>query len=74
MLLTAILALKKSKWVTIPTSVVGTLLLVDAWFDITSSHQGIELSEALLMAIVFELPVALMSYLLAWHVLNKNLD
>lgn len=74
LLLTAALAFKKSKWVTIPATTVGTLLIVDAWFDILSSRRGLELNEAILMAVFFEVPIALMSFLLAYHVLDKNLD
>jgi hypothetical protein len=68
------LAFKKSKWVTIPATAVGTLLLFDAWFDIMSSRPGAELNEAILMAAFFEIPIALMSYALAFHVLDKNLS
>lgn len=74
LLITAILAFKKSKWVTIPATTAGTLLVVDAWFDVLSSHRGLQLSEALLMAVCFELPVALMSFALAHHVLNSNIE
>jgi hypothetical protein len=74
LLFTAILAFKKSKWVTIPATAVGTLLLFDAWFDIMSSRPGAELNEAILMAAFFEIPIALMSYALAFHVLDKNLS
>jgi hypothetical protein len=72
-LLTAVLAFKKSKWVAVPATMVGTLLLVDAWFDVMSSHRGLEFNEAILMAAFFEIPIALMSYGLAFHVLDKNI-
>jgi hypothetical protein len=47
------------------------LLLVDAWFDVTLEH-GAALDQAIVMALLVELPLAIMSYYLASHALTRN--
>lgn len=51
---------------------VGTavLLLVDAWFDVTSAAPGPDLATAIGMAVFAEIPIALVSVLLATRVLR----
>ena len=49
----------------------ATLLVVDAWFDVMTSHRGVELYEAVAMALVVEIPAALFSLWLARRV-NRN--
>jgi hypothetical protein len=41
------------------------LLLVDAWFDVTTSTPGIELAASLAEALLVELPIAILCLLLA---------
>ena len=74
LLITAYLAYKKSKWVTMPAIATSVLLIADAWFDIMSSHAGTALDQAIILAIFVELPVSIMSFLIAYHVLDKNID
>lgn len=70
--ITAILATKKSSLVVLSASAIGALLLVDAWFDLISSRPGFELTEAISLGIVIEIPLAIASFVLAYKVLSKN--
>lgn len=55
---TAWAVLRGSRWLVALAAVTGTLLLCDAWFDITTSRPGTELLEAIALAAVAELPLA----------------
>jgi len=46
-------------------AVSGTLLLCDAWFDLLTSSPGRDLEVALLLALLGELPLAIVCFLLA---------
>ena len=74
LLATALLARRKSRWVAISATMVGTLLLADAWFDTMSSRVNRGLGQALFLALFVELPVAAMSFTIAYRVLDKNID
>lgn len=72
LLATGILAKLHSLYTIIVAVIAGTLLLADAWFDITGYRIGSRgFDEALLMAIFGELPLALMSFTLAVHGVRK---
>jgi hypothetical protein len=49
---------QRSTYVEIASTVAGTLLVVDAWFDITTSTPGWDRWEAIGMAVLVELPIA----------------
>jgi hypothetical protein len=72
LLLTGILARIKSVWVIISASTTGSLIMVDAWFDVMSEH-GSSFHQALILAFLIEIPLALMSFYLAFHALDRNL-
>lgn len=69
---TALFAYFRSIWVVIAAASTGSLLLVDAWFDVMSERQASDFRQALILAFVFELPLALLSYYLAGHALHHN--
>jgi len=69
---TGLFAYFRSIWVVIAAATTGSLLLVDAWFDVMSEHNGGAFHQALIMAFVFELPLASLSYYLASHALYHN--
>jgi hypothetical protein len=73
-LLTALLAYKKSRWVAMTATASGSFLLLDAWFDILGARAGFELKEAIILAAFIEIPLALISFSLAGHVLMRNID
>jgi hypothetical protein len=72
--LTAILASMKSKWVVFAATMTGSFLLVDAWFDIVSEKHGLGLFEAVFLAAFFEVPIAIMSFLITYHVLSYEME
>lgn len=72
LLSTGLLAYFRSIWVVIAAATTGSLLLVDAWFDVMSEKVGPDFHQALILAFVFELPLALLSYYLATHALRHN--
>jgi ABC-type spermidine/putrescine transport system permease subunit II len=55
---TAITALRRSPWLAPVAAITGTLLCVDAWFDITLEAGGKHLMAAVLEALFVELPLA----------------
>ena len=46
-------------------AVSGTLLLCDAWFDLLTSSAGKDLDLAILLAVIGEVPLAIICFLLA---------
>lgn len=72
LLATGLFAYLRSIWIVIAAATTGSLLLVDAWFDVMSEHSAALFHEALILAFVFEIPLALMSYYVAGHALHHN--
>ena len=69
---TGLLAYARSLWVIVAASTTGSLLLVDAWFDVMSERSAFVLHQAILLALLFEIPLAIMSYYLAFHTIQRN--
>lgn len=55
------LALKKSPWLSFPLIALAAILFVDAWFDVITANGNQEITNALLMAFLGEIPWALFS-------------
>lgn len=72
LLLTALFAYLKSHWIVISSSTVGSLLFVDAWFDVMSERRGLQLHEAIFLAVFIEIPLALISYHIAYQILKHE--
>ncbi len=72
LVLTGFFAYIRSIWVVIAAATTGSLLVVDAWFDIMSERSTNDFRQAITLAFVFELPLALLSYYLATHALRHN--
>lgn len=70
--LTGIFAVLRSPWIVLSSTTVASLLLVDAWFDILSERQAAAFYQSVLAAVIFEIPLALMSYYLAYRVLRNE--
>jgi hypothetical protein len=66
--LTAILVLKKTSWSALSATVLGTLLITDAWFSILTARAGRAQDKAVAHAVLIELPLALLSYSLAYRI------
>ncbi len=69
---TGLFAYSKSMWLIITASTAGSLLLVDGWFDVMTEKGSFQLQQAIFFALAFELPLALMSYYLAFHTIKNN--
>jgi hypothetical protein len=54
---TAYFALRRSRYLSVAATATGTLLIVDAWFDVLTSRRR-EVPFALLLAVLVELPLA----------------
>jgi len=57
---TGIALLRGSSWVRACALATATLLVVDAWFDITTAQPGEQLTQAVLQAVLIEAPVAVL--------------
>jgi hypothetical protein len=66
--LTALSLLSRSPWAGISAAVTGTLLVCDAWFDITTSRGTDERLQAIALALVVELPLAAVCFWIARNI------
>ncbi|GAC1391696.1 MAG: hypothetical protein NVSMB46_05180 [Candidatus Saccharimonadales bacterium] len=71
--MTGYLAFKKSRWVVIAASSAGSFLVLDAWFDVMSQKGGVPLYESLILAFFIELPMAWISYSIAYKILRRDI-
>ena len=55
---TIVTALRHSRWLVPLAAVTGTMLLCDAWFDVVTSQGASEVGEAVLEAVLAEVPLA----------------
>ena len=65
---TAFAAYRRSPWVGALAAATGTLLLTDAWFDVMLESHGSELETAIVEAVLFEIPGAVLCFWLARRV------
>jgi hypothetical protein len=63
---TAYCALRRSRYLSLAASSAGTLLIVDAWFDIVTSRH-LDLLAAIVFAALVELPLAALCWWLSWQ-------
>ncbi|MDO9408836.1 hypothetical protein [Patulibacter sp.] len=65
---TAFAVVTRSVWSGPLAAAAGTMLLVDAWFDVTTSAPGAEQVQAIAMAVLVEIPLALLLLATARHI------
>jgi hypothetical protein len=65
--LTAVAAWRRSPWVGSLAATTGTLLIVDAWFDIVLESHENDIRAAIMRAALAELPVAALCYWIAYR-------
>ena len=65
---TAMFAWKGRRQVQLPAVATATLLIVDAWFDVMTASGSRALTEALIFALLLELPLAALAMYIARHV------
>ncbi len=63
--ITALLAIRHSIWTALTSVMLGTTLLIDAWFDIMTSRNHRDFITACIEAFILELPLAILSFVLA---------
>jgi hypothetical protein len=66
--LTAVAIAARSVWAGPLAAACGTMLLVDAWFDVTTASAGAEQVEAIVMAVLLEVPLAVLLLATARHI------
>jgi len=67
--ITALGVLREAQWVDATAAVTATLLVTDAWFDIVLADAGGERMEAIVLAVIGEIPLALFC---VWIVMNAE--
>ena len=67
--ITAVGVQREAQWVDATAAVAATLLVTDAWFDIVLSDAGGERAEAIVLAVIGEIPLALFC---GWIVVNAE--
>jgi hypothetical protein len=72
LLLNALFSYRESKWLVMSATATATLLVTDAWFDITSEHAGRPLQEAIALAAFVELPLALLTFSVALRIVQRE--
>jgi hypothetical protein len=63
---TGYFALRRSAYLAIAAAAAATMLVVDAWFDIMTSPRR-QLPEAIILAMLIELPLAVLCGWLSYH-------
>ncbi len=71
---TAYMAFRVDPRVQFPATATAVLLFVDAWFDITTSANRSQFFEAVVLALLVEIPAAIFSLYLARSVHRRVLD
>jgi len=67
-------ALWKSRQVAIPGAMISaTFLVIDSWFDVVTSNDGLDFKVALLSALLVELPAAAMLFALSRHAIRRTI-
>jgi hypothetical protein len=64
---TAIAAHRRSAWIAPLAAATGTVLVVDAWFDIVLESHADELRNAIVLAVFAELPGAIVCFWIAFR-------
>jgi hypothetical protein len=64
---TAWTALRRSRYLPVAAAATASLLLMDAWFDVVGSGTHGERIQALLMAVLVELPLSALCWWIALH-------
>lgn len=65
--LTGWLAYRRSTWVEMTATAAAVMLVVDAWFDVVTANGGWDLTQAIVLGVGIELPLAGVSLWIARH-------
>jgi hypothetical protein len=72
LLATGALLLRRDHRCCLAAACTGTLILVDAWFDVTTSAPGLAQLTAILMAMFIEIPVSSLCAALALRLVPRR--
>lgn len=72
LVLNAIYAYKESKWLIMSATATSMILVVDAWFDVMSAHTSSEMRQALILAFLIELPLAILTFVTALKLVKRE--
>ena len=72
LLINAYFSYKESKWLVMSATATTTMLIVDGWFDITTARPGKPFYEALIMAFLIELPLAIITFRIALRLVKRE--
>lgn len=67
LLVLALCLVRGSAWTQVTAAVAGTMLLCDVWFDVLTASTGTGVTEAVVEAVLAELPLAALCFFLARH-------
>ena len=57
----------RSTWIEVAATAAAVMLLVDAWFDVTTANGSWNMTQAVILGVMIELPLAGLSLWLARH-------
>ena len=72
LILNAVYSYFESKWLVMSATATTTLLVVDGWFDVMSSGSGKPFIEALTLALLIELPLAVLTLSVALRLVVRE--
>ena len=72
LLATGALLLRRDDRCCLAATVTGTLIFVDAWFDVTTSAPGLAQLTAIAMAVLIEVPVSVLCAVLALRLSSRR--
>jgi len=72
LMLNAYYSYKESKWLVMTATATTTALIIDGWFDIASARPGKDFAIALAMALLIELPLAIITFRIALKLVKRE--
>ncbi|MCO5994828.1 hypothetical protein [Actinoallomurus rhizosphaericola] len=69
---TGVLVIRRDARACLTAMVTATLLVADAWFDVSTAAPGADQMTAVAMAVLLEVPLAVFSVVLAWRTLPRS--
>jgi hypothetical protein len=70
-ILTVYYVITKKIWVIISASALGTLLIIDAWFDILTARPGSEQRQSIAMGVI-EIFLSLITYRMVYLIIHQS--
>lgn len=68
--ITAVLVVRRSIWTAYSSIMLGTTLIIDAWFDLLTARSSKNFNSAIISAVLLEIPIGLISLFLAYRIMS----